>query len=63
MLRRNLWTAGDLINGALGYVREIIYSNNDSPPQLPETIMLEFDNYQGRYLSVADNSTNMHMDA
>ena len=45
MLRTNLWTAGGLINGTLGYVREIIYSNNDSPPQLPKAIMVEFDSY------------------
>ena len=50
MLRTNLWTAGGLINGTLDYVREIIYSNNDSPPQLPEAIMVEFDDYQGPYL-------------
>ena len=50
MLRTNLWVAGGLTNGSLGYIREIIYADNESPPQLPQVLMVEFDNYKGPFL-------------
>ena len=45
-----IYLFGDYNQLTLGYLREIIYSNNDSTPQLPEAIMVEFDNYPGSYL-------------
>lgn len=45
MLTSNLWIEAGLINGALGYVREIIYKLRNSPPDLPTYVMVEFDHF------------------
>lgn len=48
MLRNNLWTNKGLVNGALGYVRDIVYSLESRPPNsLPLVVMVEFDSYTG----------------
>ncbi|XP_055344659.1 uncharacterized protein LOC129592610 [Paramacrobiotus metropolitanus] len=48
MLKRNLWTAKGLVNGALGYVRDIVYEPGTSPTDsLPFVILVEFDKYTG----------------
>ena len=47
MLRQNLWTAKGLVNGALGFVRDIVYTPGTKPPQQPIVIMVEFDAYSG----------------
>lgn len=48
MLRCNLWIQAGLVNGALGFVRDIIYSPENQPPMHPPIIILvEFDNYKG----------------
>lgn len=45
MLRSNLWVENGLVNGALGYVEDIIYEENHSPPdQMPRVIMVRFKN-------------------
>lgn len=45
MLRSNLWVENGLVNGALGYVEDIIYEENYSPPdQMPRVIMVRFEN-------------------
>lgn len=46
MLRSNLWIEKGLVNGALGYVQDIIYEENHGPPdQMPRVIMVRFENY------------------
>ena len=46
MLRSNLWVEKGLVNGALGYVEDIIYEENHGPPdQMPRVIMVHFENY------------------
>ncbi len=46
MLKRNISVRCGLVNGAMGFVRHIIYINK-KPPQQPECILVEFDNYSG----------------
>ena len=50
MLPTSSRVAGRLTNGSLSYVREIIYANKESPPQLPQVSMVEFDNNKGPFL-------------
>jgi len=47
MLRTNLWTEAGLVNGSVGTVQEIIFEENQSPPSLPISVLIEFDNYSG----------------
>ncbi|XP_055343218.1 ATP-dependent DNA helicase PIF1-like [Paramacrobiotus metropolitanus] len=48
MLKRNIWTTKGLVNGALGYVRDIVYAPGTTPEDsLPVAIMVEFDKYSG----------------
>jgi len=43
MLTSNLWTEAGLVNGALRYVRNIVYKPGKSPPNPPIYFMVEFD--------------------
>ena len=53
----NLWTAGGLVNGAVGYVHFIIYAEKAGPPELPKAIVCTFDGYIGpSYLSKVPKS-------
>jgi energy-coupling factor transporter ATP-binding protein EcfA2 len=48
MLRRNLLTEQGLVNGSLGFVREIVYRKEHKPPNdQPAYVMIKFDNYNG----------------
>lgn len=48
MLKMNVWTRKGLVNGALGFVRDIIYAPGTFPPDsAPMVIMVELDKYQG----------------
>ena len=48
MLTRNLWTEVGLCNGAMGVVHDIIYQNGQGPPNLPISVLIQFDdNYIG----------------
>ena len=47
MLTSNLWIEAGLVNGALGYVEEIVYKPGSAPPQLPLYVMVKFDAYSG----------------
>ncbi|XP_057855871.2 uncharacterized protein LOC131876112 [Cryptomeria japonica] len=47
MLTSNLWTKAGLVNGALGYIRKIVYKPGSAPPEPPTYVMAEFDNYFG----------------
>jgi len=47
MLRANLWTEVGLVNGSVGNVRDIVFDENQGPPCLPITVLVEFDNYAG----------------
>ena len=48
MLKSNLWTDKGLVNGALGYVRKIIYQLELHPPDnAPDVLMIEFDHFLG----------------
>jgi ATP-dependent exoDNAse (exonuclease V) alpha subunit len=48
MLRSNLWTVKGLVNGALGTVKEIIYSPECSPQNsTPIAVLVKFENYTG----------------
>ena len=47
MLRTNLWTEAGLVNGSIGTVEEIVFDENQSPPSLPNSVLIEFNNYSG----------------
>ena len=46
MLTNNLWVEVGLVNGAMGTIKAICYRNG-GPPDLPQTVMVHFDNYSG----------------
>ena len=47
MLTANLWTEVGLANGAMGTVVAICYKSGQVPPQLPVSVMVQFDCYRG----------------
>ncbi len=47
MLSFNLWVEAILVNGALGYVENVVYMPVLKPPQLPLYTNVKFDNYVG----------------
>ena len=47
MLTMNLWASVGLCNGATGTIVDIIYSKNQSPPDLPMAVLVKFDEYRG----------------
>ena len=47
MLTANLWVDMGLVNGAIGTVAAVCYSNGGAPPHLPVAVMVHFDAYQG----------------
>ena len=51
MLTMNLWTDVGLCNGATGTVIDFIYADNQQPPDLPEAVIVKFDNYKGPSLA------------
>ena len=51
MLTMNLWTDVGLCNGATGIVIEFIYANKQQPPDLPQAVIVKFDNYTGPSIS------------
>lgn len=46
MVKKNLWTAKGLVNGALGYVRGIVWLTNERD-KLPDFVLVEMDQYSG----------------
>ena len=55
MITSNLWKSKGIVNGALGYVRHIIYLPNEAPPSLPHCIIVELDApYNGPHLPGRD---------
>ena len=56
MLTMNLWTDVGLCNGATGTLIDFIYANNHQPPDLPETVIVKFDNYRGPSISESISS-------
>ena len=51
MLTMNLWTDIGLCNGATGTDIDFIYADNHQPPDLPQTVIVKFDNYKGPSIS------------
>ena len=47
MLTINLWAEVGLCNGATGTLLEFIYANNHQPPDLPVSVIVQFDDYKG----------------
>ena len=47
MLTSNLWTNAGLVNGALGFIQQIVYNPRSSPPEPPTYVLIKFDNYVG----------------
>lgn len=48
MLKSNLWIDKGLVNGALGYIRKIVYQPEEHPSfNTPDVLMIEFDNFFG----------------
>jgi len=47
MLTRNLWTDKGLCNGSMGIVKDIIYQEGDSLPNLPIAVIVQFDSCTG----------------
>ena len=51
MLTRILWTDVGLCNGATGTVIDFNYADNHQPPDLPQAVIVKFDNYKGHQLA------------
>jgi ATP-dependent DNA helicase PIF1 len=51
MLTANLQTEIGLVNGSMGTVRDIIFSEDQGPPCLPIAVLISFDNYKGPTIS------------
>jgi ATP-dependent exoDNAse (exonuclease V) alpha subunit len=47
MLTMNLWSDVGLCNGATGTLVDIIYQNNQQPPDLPIAVIVKFESYRG----------------
>ena len=47
VLKKNLWADAGLINGSIGYIHDIIFSPDRSPPKLPDLLLCRFDSYLG----------------
>ena len=49
MLRRNLATKNNLVNGSVGVVKDIIYDRSTDPSSfiMPTSIIVEFEDYEG----------------
>ncbi|XP_057839898.2 uncharacterized protein LOC131049832 [Cryptomeria japonica] len=47
MLLANLWIEVGLVNGSIGLVKNIIYELNTKPPDLPNFVVVRFQNYKG----------------
>jgi ATP-dependent DNA helicase PIF1 len=47
MLTSNLWQQTGLCNGATGTVKDILYKDNQKPPSLPVSVLVEFEKYKG----------------
>ena len=45
MLTSNLWIEAGLVNGALGYVRSIVYRPRSAPPLPPSYVLMDFGSY------------------
>lgn len=56
MLTMNLWTDVGLCNGATGTVIDFIYADNQQPPDLPQAVIVEFNNYTGPSISESMSS-------
>lgn len=51
MLRWNAWTEVGLVNGAVGTIEDIVYLENEKPPESrPAFLICVFDGYKGPYL-------------
>ena len=51
MLTMDLWATVGLCNGASGKVIDIIYQIGQQPPDLPITVIVQFDDYRGPSIS------------
>ena len=51
MIRCNLWKEKGIVNGTMGYIRDIIYKKGVTPPALPICLVVELDApYSGPHL-------------
>ena len=57
MLTTNIWVEASLVNGALRYIRNVIYKPESKPPEPPTYVLVEFDNYSG--LPFQDDQPNI----
>ena len=46
MLIANLWTEGELVNGLMGTIDDIIFAETE-PSSLPAVVFVKFDLYEG----------------
>ena len=51
MLTMNLWSSVGLCNGATGAVVDIIFQNNQNPPDFPISAIVMFNTYRGPHFS------------
>lgn len=49
MLRTNLWAERELVNVALGAVKNIIYCSGFRPPGFTQALIVEFDDFHGYF--------------
>ena len=47
ILTMNLWSTVELCNGAGGKIGDLIYDNDQCPPNLPIAVIVQFDDYSG----------------
>lgn len=58
MLTKNIWVEKGLVNGARGYVRDIIWPEGTQDPrtEAPKAILVAFDGYDGPSLVDGDKN-------
>ena len=56
MLIANLWTEGELVNGSMEIIDDIIFAET-GPPSLPAVVFVKFDLYEGPSITTPEGDS------